>query len=148
MPENWGTLERPGRRVILMRELAIGTHTQGELAQKYGVTQQGISDFKDRHRAEIEELREDLTATLSTLWVANRIALLDALQGDAERLENLADGFEGSEDLAASVPGAMNSRRMALDLASKLAGLQREQVDVNVTRVVHEVVGVEPEELT
>lgn len=148
MPENWGKLERSGQRAVYMAEIASGTWTYGQLADRWGVSSSAVEQFANRHRERINEIKEDLSNELAGLWIAKRAAVLDALQEDAERLERLAEGFEGSEDTATAVAPALNARRGALDLASKLGGLQREQVDVNVTRVVHEVVGVEPEELT
>lgn len=150
MADNWGKLERPANRIMLSRDLASGTHSHGQLAEKWGVARQSIGEFADRHAAEIAEIAADIQNELAGLWIADRKRMLAELQGDADMLQRLANAYEGSEggEQAAGIPGVVRERRGNMDLAAKLAGLLREQVDVNVTRVVHEVVGVDPEELT
>lgn len=80
MAENQGALEHPARRQKLIRALATAEHSQRELAQRYGVTQQAVSLFAARHAERIAQVAEKLDDEFAGLWVANkgnRLAVLE-----------------------------------------------------------------------
>src|SRR6187455_3178390 len=78
-------LERNVRtRIALIRDLAEGHMTQRRLAQKYDCVQSAISEFKLRHQADIDYLKENLEDKLAGLWVAHKVNRIAAYQQDAE----------------------------------------------------------------
>jgi len=60
------------RRLALMRELAEGKLNQTALAEKYGVTQGAISQFKTKYAAQITEIQADFENEFAGLWIANK----------------------------------------------------------------------------
>lgn len=72
-------LEHPVTRRKLQIELATTAATQSALAEKYGVTQPSISEFKARHLETINAIREDQAnefAGIALAEKANRLAVL------------------------------------------------------------------------
>lgn len=72
-------LEHPLRRRKLQLAIAHGGHTQGQLAEQYGVTQPAISQFASRHAETIQAIRDDASNEFAGLALAekhNRIAAL------------------------------------------------------------------------
>lgn len=77
-------LERAWVRNKLIRELAAERLSHAKLAEKYGVTDVSISNFKKRHLTEIEEVRADLEDQFAGLWIANKAARLAELEQDVD----------------------------------------------------------------
>lgn len=71
-------------------DLADGK-SQSDIAQKYGVTQQSVSQFAIKHAEKIEELRSRTRAIGEGLWIADKQARIGAYQETAERVEALLD---------------------------------------------------------
>jgi predicted transcriptional regulator len=84
-------LERAWVRRRLVRDLATEEHTQSQLADQYGVTASAISNFKSRHRSEIEDVRRTLEDEFAGLWIARKELRLATLQQD---VEDLGDSLE------------------------------------------------------
>ncbi len=78
---NWGRLERPGTRRRVMTELARGEKTQQQIADEYGVAKSSITEFKQRHRDQIDEIARDIENEFAGLWIADKLNRLDELQG-------------------------------------------------------------------
>lgn len=75
-----GTLERGHVRVQLIRALALGEHSQAELARRNGVSDQALSRFVQRHAERIADVREHLDDEFAGIEMAskvNRVALLN-----------------------------------------------------------------------
>lgn len=65
--------------------LAAGEHTQGQIAELLGVTQQAISLFAKREAEAVVEVQKNLDDEFAGLWIAqkeNRIAEYEALMED------------------------------------------------------------------
>jgi len=76
-------------RLALARQLAEGGLTQTELGERYGVTQQAISDFARRERDMINAIRNDLDNQYAGLWIANKEARLAAYERDVDDVERV-----------------------------------------------------------
>ena len=70
-------LEHPLTRRMLQQDLAHSGKSQTQLAEKYGVTQQSISEFAARHRATIAQIIEDSANEFAGLAIANKQARLE-----------------------------------------------------------------------
>jgi len=70
----------------VIHELAVGEVTQKELAERFGVTQGSIAQFKKRNMPLIEARQEKLADEYAWLWIADKGARLGALQDAAEGL--------------------------------------------------------------
>jgi predicted transcriptional regulator len=87
-----GALEVPWRRLKVMRDLAQGEMTQGQIAKKYGVTQGAISQFADRNSDQIVEIAADLNNQFAGIAFAEKANRVAELSNDAEKVgELLAD---------------------------------------------------------
>lgn len=86
---NRGVLDRPWNRVRVIADLAEGTMTQAEIGRKYGVTQSSVSEFADRHHAEVESKRAHLADEFHGMWIADKRARVAVLQQQVEGAELL-----------------------------------------------------------
>lgn len=129
-------LEQARVRVPLIRDLACEM-TQAAAAEKYGVVQQSITAFAQRHRAEIEAARADIADEMAGVWIAEKRARLLAYQEDVELID------AGGE---ARRLNHMNDRHRALRNSAEELGALKQVVTADVT-VRHEIVGVDPDVL-
>lgn len=70
------------RRRKLIREIALGDETQSQLARRYGVTAQSMSDFKKRNADEIAAVADDADNEYAGMLIASkayRLALLEQI---------------------------------------------------------------------
>lgn len=70
------------RRRKLIREIALGDETQSQLARRYGVTAQSMSDFKKRNADEIAAVAADADNEYAGMLIASkayRLALLEQI---------------------------------------------------------------------
>ncbi len=79
-------LSTPWVRGQLIVDLAIGEQTQTALAEKYGVTQGAIGQFKKRYSPQIEDRQQRLMDDYQDLWIADKKSRLAARQALAEEL--------------------------------------------------------------
>lgn len=77
-----------------MRALAAGEHSQRELGERYGVTQQAISSFAQRHAERIADMVGKLDDEFAGLWVAQKSARIATYQ---QQIEDIADELDGGE---------------------------------------------------
>src|ERR1700755_2625716 len=80
-----GPLESAAIKHRLMRELALSNATLTSLGQKYGVTQSAVTQFRDRHAQQIQEMREDSENELAGILYVKKG---ERLQKYAELLES------------------------------------------------------------
>lgn len=86
-----GTLERGHIRHRLIRDLAGGA-TQPELARRYDVTQQAISQFAQRHATAVAAVVADMANEYADLWITEKRARLAELQEQVDSVSaTLAD---------------------------------------------------------
>lgn len=86
LPPTRYPLERVHNRRKLIHELAQGEIPRIKLAEKYGVVHSAITQFAQRHAAQIEQVQSEIEDDLRGLWVAQKSARLEELQGDIEAI--------------------------------------------------------------
>lgn len=124
-----GHLEKPWRRIPLLRELAAGEKTQTQLAAEYGCQQSAVSTFASRHAEEITALRDKLDSEWAGLWVAQKAARLAVYQNDIEQMDEVGVTDEKLAALKA---------KLLRQVAEEVGDLR---ADLNVTgRVLHHVI--------
>ena len=99
-----GPLESAAIKHRLMRELALSNATLTSLGQKYGVTQSAVTQFRDRHAQQIQEMREDSENELAGILYVKK----------GERLQKYAELLESgdvSPDTAARLMRRVSSPR-------------------------------------
>lgn len=74
----------PWQKTEVCRLLATNEVQRSEIARRYGVTRQAITQFAQRHAREIEEIRERLDDEFAGQWIAEKRARIDALQAEYE----------------------------------------------------------------
>src|ERR1700745_1509244 len=65
----------------VVRDLALGNFSQDELAEKYGVSQSAISQFKSRHAVEIAAVAADADDAYAGILIADKQARIAEDQG-------------------------------------------------------------------
>ncbi len=80
-----GSLE-PYQKLALMRELAMGEFSKLKLADRYGMTQQGVSEFARRHALEIDNIREKIADEFAGLPLARKENRLAAYEDVVQRI--------------------------------------------------------------
>lgn len=118
------------KKLQLMRLLAEGEHTQAELAERFETAVGTITQFKHRHKAEIQEIQQNLADEFAGLWIAKKENRISEYQAQAER-------FRESEDpkLVARTQTALRS------VAEELGALPtRQTVNLEGSAKVHHVV--------
>lgn len=130
-------LERAWVRHKLIRDLATNDATQVELADRYGVVPQSISQFKQRHQTAIDEMRADLENQFAALWIAEKASRLAEYQQDVEDI-----GSTSNHELLRAKHNALRSA------AEELGQLpSRYNVQVNNAPVTYKIDGVDLEQL-
>jgi hypothetical protein len=74
------------KRLEVMRALALGEESQSQIAERYGVSQPAIAQFKARYAAEIQEIRENMADEFAGLWITkkhNRLAMYEEIAAKA-----------------------------------------------------------------
>lgn len=78
-------LERNVRtRIALIRALAEGKESPAKLAVRYDCSREAIQKFKERHKADIEDMKGRLEDKLAGLWVADKVNRIAEYQTDIE----------------------------------------------------------------
>ncbi len=145
------------RRAPLIRALALSGRTQTDLAEEYGVTQQSISEFAQRNRAEIDALKADAANEFAGVLIAqkiNRVVALEEILEAALEPKPKTDnkGFQvvdpDTGDPVYEVDGrtALAALKQAAEEMGQL--VQRTQVagDLNTT-TTYRIEGVDPADL-
>lgn len=76
----------PHEKLGLIRDLAENTEKISHLAKKYGITRDGVSQFRTRNKARIAEVASHLDDEWAGLWVAKKTNRIEVLQSQAESL--------------------------------------------------------------
>jgi len=136
------TLEKQAwLRRDLIRDLAEGKLTQVELAEKYGVVQSSVSEFKSRHKEEIEAVRNNLEDEFAGIWIANKERRLAELSSDVEHINE--------SELGKRDPQWAKVKQSALKQAAEELGQIPNRISVQVgdVHVRYEVAGVNLDDL-
>jgi hypothetical protein len=127
----------PHEQLALKREIALNNPVK-MLAEKYGMTPQGISEFKRRNALAIDDIREHLDDDFAGLPLAIKKNRIAAYENEVERLTDhpAADHHEWSK-----------ARQMAYRSIAEELGQLPPRATITVVPVVHMVEGVDLEEL-
>jgi hypothetical protein len=86
-----GALERAHIRDELVRLLAAGEIPRAKLAKRFGVAGSSVTEFAQRHVADIDRVRDKLTDEFAGLWIAEKRARLVHLQDQVDRVLDLVE---------------------------------------------------------
>lgn len=144
---NHGVLEKPYNRLALIRELAVGDQKQTELAKKYGVSDQAISDFKERHQLRIAEVKADVANEFAGIAYANLSNRVEMLHGLVEYAHGLLEDPERQARLSVGTAEILGQvRATAHEIAEQLGQLPARGVRHEGGQTVrYEIVGVDPD---
>jgi 16S rRNA C967 or C1407 C5-methylase (RsmB/RsmF family) len=132
-----GALERGWVSHRLIREIALGDKTGKELAEQYGVSSTSISNFKNRHALEIEEVRNNLADEYAGLWVAKKLGRITEYQKAAEKM--IGNNSPRNAEVLVNILKAV---------AEELGQLPaRTQVNITNEVTTYEIVGIDPEDI-
>lgn len=112
---------RGGEKRQFLRDLAEGTMTGKQLAEKYGRSVSWISTCRRRYAAEINALKANIENQLFNLWVAEKANRIAEYQDDVQAL---AASDELDKDL-------LRVKHAALRSVAEEMGHLRVGVDVN-----------------
>lgn len=144
VPRTRYPLERGNVRWKLIHELARGEKPQTVLAEEYGVVQSAISQFRDRHLTEINEVRADIENEFAGLWIADKKRRVAEYQAEIELIEEVRGGtVRNMRDVELSKLKAAVLRAVADELGQIPA---RMNVSVN-HKVTYVIEGVDMENL-
>lgn len=76
-PGKSGTLERPDRRIKLIRALASEEFPVSQLALQYGVSTSAIYQFRERHADRIADVRRDIANQFAGIALASKVARVE-----------------------------------------------------------------------
>jgi hypothetical protein len=146
LPYKPRVLNSPRYRPLLIRDLAAGD-ALAVVGERYGVHPSSVHEFAQKYASEIERQRAGLADEFAALWVANKGARIAELQRDVERLDREIRKGQRIGLTPQELAPAYQSKHRALEMVAKELGAYRQVVDVNVTTVKYEIVGVEVGEL-
>lgn len=87
-----GKLENsPYMRNRVIRALARGAQSQRAIAREFSVSESSIREFRDRHRAEIDDVAKELEKGLDALWITQKVERLEQLQQDLAAIADRHD---------------------------------------------------------
>lgn len=132
---------RGHRRFNLLRACAEQKGTWKEIAQRFGITENGLWKWRQANAAAIAEIQADVENQMSGLWIANKRNRVAEYQSDAELVdEMIADGAEQPQVLLKVKHGAMRS------VAEELGHLSPKDTS-DATRVDVRIIGVDGDAL-
>jgi hypothetical protein len=119
-------LERPWVRWQLVRELAGKEHTRAQLARRYGVERSSMTEFAQRHAADIAAVEQQIEQQMAGLWIAekrNRIAVYQ------KNVEDIADLVDRDIDTR-TAPRKVSDENEIVIVGAKLPSLLRVQAQI------------------
>jgi Trp operon repressor len=117
-----GVLEHPSVRVDLIRELAEGKATHGELAEKYGVARQSIDEFAQRHALRIAEVRQNAADEYAGIWIADKRKRVEELRSHVDYCRELLDDPDRQARVNVGTAEILRAAQSALHAASEELG--------------------------
>jgi hypothetical protein len=122
----------------LCRELAAGEVSRAALARRYGVVRSSITEFAQRHAAQIDLMKTQMDDQFAGLWIASKAHRIAAYQADYQASEGHPrwDHFEH-----------VRVRTQILAAVAEELGQLPPRMQVSVMPVVHVIEGVDLEAL-
>lgn len=149
------------KRMEVMRALALGEESQSQIAERYGVSQPAIAQFKARYAVEIQEIRENMADQFAGLWITkkhNRLAMYEEIAAQAlkptpkvtpaGKVVRDVDPITGNAETVMEIDGRL-AAQVAKQAAEEMGQLPtRLQVSGEMnTTTTYRVEGVAPEDL-
>jgi predicted transcriptional regulator len=109
---------------LAVKMLAEGKVPQGEIATACGISQQTVSDFARQFADEIQRVRDNANAQLSSLWIADQAARMETLQQAVEQLIELAESELPEKFDQRGLPLVGSDGRPILDAAGRIEAIR------------------------
>jgi hypothetical protein len=126
-------------RVSLIRDLALGTATHRQLADRYGRSVQAISQFSSRNADEINDVRLEMSEPME-LWGVKKEEQIALIR---EQIDRARARIESAELTATQEKGWGNLLIKAIHQLSEITGQLPQRASVEVhgdgVKVVHEI---------
>lgn len=147
---------------LVVRLLAAGELSQQAIADRMGVTQGAVSQFKDRYAEEIRAVAEKMDDEFAGIAIADKVARLGMYQEIAERALTPTPKITNKGTVAVHVNPDTGELETIYEFDGRLAAqvgkqaaeemgqlVQRSQVsgDLNIT-TTYKIAGVDPSDLT
>jgi hypothetical protein len=161
-----GALERAPVRTELVRLLASGEHTNTALAERFGVAQPSIVEFKHRHAASIARQRERLDDLYAGITYADKVARVAELSDQVEYVADLMEAELEDDEAEFDEPRTGKPRKAGVNVSTAellrtvqtaLRNIAEEKGELPSRQTVqheggvsvrYEIVGVQLEDLT
>lgn len=154
-----GQIRRRRYHALAVRLLAEGRVPQTEIATACEVSNATISEFKAQFADEIQRVKDNANAQLSSLWIADQAARMETLQAAVEQLIELAEaelppkfdvkgsvliGMDGAQvrDAAGRLEAIREIRQTLRSVADEL-GQSKPKLDLDGQTLRVEIVGVD-----
>lgn len=130
MPHGEGERVRGHRKLAVIHALADGQLSQQEIADKYNLSQPGVSYIARTNVDEIAAIKADAERELTEAWIAKKVARVWTYQGAADHLLDVAELVE-AEKVPSIYKGVFQAMR---NVAEELGHLQpKENVSGSLT---------------
>lgn len=129
-------------KLALMRELAEGKLSQYALAERYGVTQGTISQFKSRHALAIEEIQKGFEDEFAGLWIADKTNRIDQYLQDVELINEQLQ----TDPLPRNLGTLLRYKQIALDAVAREMNAYTTKVETT-NKTHYTIDGVDMEKL-
>lgn len=116
-----GPLEIPWTRRQLIVDLALSGKTQTELAEKYGVSQPSISDFKARHATEVAAVLADSENEFAGIALAEKANRLATYQEMLKVALEATPKVNGKGEIVYGLPDADGERHPIMEIDAGVA---------------------------
>lgn len=154
-----GQIRKRRYHALAVRLLAEGRVPQGEIAEACGISQSAVSQFARTFADEIQRVKDNANAQLSSLWIADQAARMETLQAAVEQLIELAEaelppkfdvkgsvliGMDGAQvrDAAGRLEAIREIRQTLRSVADEL-GQSKPKLDLDGQTLRVEIVGVD-----
>ena len=140
-------LEQGHIRLELVRALAEGKR-QSDLARRFEVPPQTMSDFVKRHRAAIAAVKKDLESEFAGLWSANKAARVASYEDEIMRLQEQIDMILAESDTyrqatdSEALTRLYKSRDRALRSIAEELGALPQRIQMTIAEPVRHIVEI------
>jgi predicted transcriptional regulator len=137
-------------RLEVIRLLAAGELNQTEIAERYGVASNTVSDFAKKYSAQILEVRGKLDDEFAGLWIAQKAARIAEYEDMIGELGKIIEASENDPAIVrAQVSSLFRAQQAALrSVAEELGSLPtRQEIKIQSAPVIYRIEGVEVENL-
>ena len=134
------------RRMRLISQLAKGSLSYAELAEKYDVVESTIKRFAVREAENIERVRKNAEDKLASLWIAEKLNRLAEYEADVEAINKRTERGVDEDNIS-----LIRAKHNALKSVAEELGQLPSKISVDVeaeTKVNHIINGVDMGDLT